>query len=329
MDFRYFTSPYYFFRGTPLYEFPNQGYTYLHTSSLDISQIIEFLEEEFPIFDNSTDHMEYRVDETSLHLDDEVVEVEGKIGCQKCIRLFETIEAYHVHLKTSNKHFLCQLCNGFKDYRSMKNLHLHRQERHGSLYCKHCCEIFNSSADKKRHSDSQHLVCRRCTRWFGSSSDAGKENHCESCKKVLERRKRHENAKKRSKTRVDRDSNLKDGKTESQNALPNHYAVLGIPYDSSAEEIAAASRQRRIEVHPDRLKREVGLSPDEVEAIDTEAKNVGYAAEVLGDETLRRQYDLAFFRTMLFWFLFCRSPKFIIQIERFPSFALAFYKPEQ
>lgn len=298
MDFRYFTSTYCFFRGTLLDGFLNEGYKFLHTS-VDISQIKEFLGK-FLEFDIFTDHMEYRVDDTSLHPDDEVVEVEGKFGCQKCVRLFETIEAYHVDLKTSNKYFLCQLCNDFKDYRSLKNLRLHWHERHGSLYCKHCCEIFNSSADKKRHLDFQHLVCRRCNGWFGSSSDAGKENYCESCKKVLESRKRHENYKKRSRTRFDRDSNLEDGKTESQNALPDHYAVLRIPYNSSAEEIATASRQRRIEVHPDRLKRETGLSPDEMEAIDMEAKNVGYAAEVLGDETLRRQYDQAFLPNMLF-----------------------------
>lgn len=75
------------------------------------------------------------------------------------------------------------------------------------------------------------------------------------------------------------------------NKPPNHYAMLEIPSHSSAVEIAIASRRKRIEVHPDRLKRKQGLSPKQLQAIDIKAKNVGFAAEVLGDQDLRRQYD--------------------------------------
>ncbi|MCJ1467264.1 hypothetical protein MMC07_005888 [Pseudocyphellaria aurata] len=103
--------------------------------------------------------------------------------------------------------------------------------------------------------------------------------------------------KKESKFRNDQDEKAKrkersyTAKIPPMKAPPNHYAMLGIPSNSSAEEIVKAAKIRRIQVHPDRTKRQAGLSAEALEALDTEAKNVGFAAEVLCDETLRRKYD--------------------------------------
>lgn len=319
----------------------------------------------------------------------------GPRWCQKCTQTFETIQAYRLHLKASTKHFLCDYCNNFKDYHSMKTLRFHWKMRHSSLYCELCFANFNTAAEKRKH-----CVCERCMIWFKSQgrrrhhwafSKAHKDTYCKICKvdfanpgvynshcvavhrlaprkgvetgfyagkgKAQENKNRKEyagtgnstnffedsnfeNDKKKSgsrkfrewndagKDKAQENSNRKDNagtgnsnlgddqknssntkwssekksagnwrdhsvniQEENINAPPNHYAMLGIPSNSSTEEIERASRRRRIEVHPDRLKRKKGLSLKELEAIDTKAKNVGFAAEVLGDKRLRRKYD--------------------------------------
>lgn len=310
---------------------------------------------------------------SGLNSEDEFIRQAQKSGrwCQKCTRIFESIEAHHSHLKTSkqHQHHLCHYCNNVKDYRTLKNLQRHWQERHGSLYCELCSEKFSSPADKQKHSESQHYACERCEisfksqgclRYHWASSKAHESTYCRPCKldfadpgaynshidathrsepskgastgndagkdKTEEKKNQEQNAETGNSRKFYRSSNSKGGKKnfregDSSNdgkkkpregkskkkkggssrdhsanmpheqTPPNHYAMLGIPSISSAEDIAKASRQRRIDVHPDRLKRQDGLSPDDLEAIDTEAKNVGFAAEVLGNEKTRRQYD--------------------------------------
>lgn len=301
---------------------------------------------DFDDFPNHTDfpadedhHSDFEEDETYDFESDPDCKVEGieairqarKSGrwCQKCTKSFETIEAYRFHLKRAKVHHLCQFCDNFKDYRSLKNLQLHWQKSHSSIHCEFCSKTFSSPKDKQTHFDSQHVVCERCTIWFESkgrrryhwaSSDAHKDTYCKLCKLDFadssaydthfhtshrpeprkgegtgndtgeEYKDQKENATTGSSRKFYKDSNYKEGKTKTR-APPDHYAMLKIPSKSSAEEIKKASRQRRIEVHPDRLKKHPDITPKDAEAIDTLAKNVGFAAEVLGNETLRRQYD--------------------------------------
>lgn len=267
--------------------------------------------------------------------------------CQKCSRAFETVEAYHQHLRTASRHHLCKYCNSLKDFNSMVNLRLHWQKHHGSLYCEHCHESFNSTSDKQNHSNAEHYGCESCKIWFKSrglrrqhwaSLDAHQHTYCKTCKlnfpgpaallthKLEEcdgNKPGEDNSGEDEKTKGtgssrrfyrDNTSNDNDGKKKSKNknsrkqkgkssknyrmpgdqAPPDHYAILGIPSNSSAEEIRKASRQKRIEVHPDRLMNQEGLTPEDLEAINSLAKNVGFAAEVLSNERLRREYDLIY-----------------------------------
>lgn len=69
------------------------------------------------------------------------------------------------------------------------------------------------------------------------------------------------------------------------------YAILGIWPQSSHQEAKQAVRKRRIETHPDKLKR-VGMSKDEEKRIDEQAKLVGFAADIVLDKSKREQYDL-------------------------------------
>ena len=51
------------------------------------------------------------------------------------------------------------------------------------------------------------------------------------------------------------------------------------------------AKQRRIGVHPDRLKSQKGLSARELARIDVVAKEVGEAALLLSDVKERAKYD--------------------------------------
>lgn len=70
------------------------------------------------------------------------------------------------------------------------------------------------------------------------------------------------------------------------------YKILKVSPEASHAEIVSVARRRRIEVHPDRLQHHhPGMTPSTVDRIDTEAQNVGLAADTLCDETRRRSYD--------------------------------------
>lgn len=77
---------------------------------------------------------------------------------------------------------------------------------------------------------------------------------------------------------------------ETSPAAMDLYAVLGVNPSSSPQDIEKAAKKRRIDCHPDKLKR-MDMSNPELQAIDDWAKEVGGAAEVLLDPRKRVRYD--------------------------------------
>ncbi|KAL8655449.1 MAG: hypothetical protein Q9226_003042 [Calogaya cf. arnoldii] len=73
-------------------------------------------------------------------------------------------------------------------------------------------------------------------------------------------------------------------------AVMNLYEILGVKLGSSPEDIKRAAKKRRVECHPDRLKR-LDMSTAELQAIEDRAQRVGGAAEVLLDPELRKRYN--------------------------------------
>ncbi len=67
--------------------------------------------------------------------------------------------------------------------------------------------------------------------------------------------------------------------------------MLHISPNATADQIKRACKKKRIEVHPDKMKKR-GMTKDQLAQIDETAKKVGTAAEVLGNATTRREYDL-------------------------------------
>ena len=289
----------------------------------------EYLQDHSNTFANCADHIESEAEECyqseefeEESSEDKAIHQARKSGrwCQKCSQAFGTVEAYHQHLRTASRHHLCKYCNSLKDYHSSRELRLHWQKRHGSLYCEHCNEGFSSVSDKQNHLNAKHHHCECCKIWFKSpghlrnhwaTSKAHEHTFCKTCKinfvdpaalnihrlATHETRSNNNDDKKRSKNRNSRKQKGTSSKNYSMpgdKAPPDHYAMLGIPSNSSAEEIIKASRQKRIEVHPDRLMNQQGLTPQDLEAINSLAKNVGFAAEVLSNERSRRKYDLIY-----------------------------------
>lgn len=68
------------------------------------------------------------------------------------------------------------------------------------------------------------------------------------------------------------------------------YTILRISPRSSPDDMKRAVRVRRVETHPDRRRRR-GLSGEEEDKIDEEAKLVGWAADILLDPEMRQKHD--------------------------------------
>lgn len=77
---------------------------------------------------------------------------------------------------------------------------------------------------------------------------------------------------------------------KAKEELPDHYLTLKIGPLATAEEIKSAARRRRVEVHPDRLKK-AGMSDSERAEIDAAAAKVGQAADVLQNPEQKLNYD--------------------------------------
>lgn len=78
--------------------------------------------------------------------------------------------------------------------------------------------------------------------------------------------------------------------TKAKGNLPDHYAALKLSPLATNEEIKSAAKRRRVEVHPDKLKK-LGMSDSERAKIDVAAATVGQAADVLQDPEQKLGYD--------------------------------------
>ncbi|KAL9581131.1 MAG: hypothetical protein Q9212_004079 [Teloschistes hypoglaucus] len=80
-------------------------------------------------------------------------------------------------------------------------------------------------------------------------------------------------------------------KLNKNDGFVDFYALLSLSPSCSQAEIEKVVKKKRIQFHPDRLKKE-GMTPEELQFIDEHAKLVGGAADVLSDPKLRKRYDV-------------------------------------
>ena len=77
---------------------------------------------------------------------------------------------------------------------------------------------------------------------------------------------------------------------KAKEKLPDHYDILEISRLATEGEIKSAVKRRRVEVHPDRLKK-AGMSDVECTKIDALAAQVGEAADILSNPAQKEKYD--------------------------------------
>ncbi|KAL9041388.1 MAG: hypothetical protein Q9214_004127 [Letrouitia sp. 1 TL-2023] len=231
-------------------------------------------------------------------------------------RTFDTSEAFNLHCKTQHSGTWCDFCN--QDLKSKDLLEIHKN----SAGCKR-----PRQAKKTSSSEWATWYCGDCKRQFKSqdgfrahrkyihnSRDAGDGNtdtraknssstwhqvpgYCPDCevdyitKKRLQEHINRGHDERSAKRPPEPDWKPKQDTPPLRYCKPqNFYDRLGVSPSTSQSEIGKAAKMKRIETHPDRVKRE-GMTDMELAAIDTRAKDVGEAADVLGDERKRRKYD--------------------------------------
>lgn len=78
--------------------------------------------------------------------------------------------------------------------------------------------------------------------------------------------------------------------TRAKEELPDHYGTLKIGPLATEEEIKSAAKRRRVEFHPDKMKKP-GMSASELAKIDEAAAKVGQSADVLQNPKQKLEYD--------------------------------------
>lgn len=195
------------------------------------------------------------------------------VRCRKCRKTFTDVAELNHHFQTSPRHFCCRYCNPVVEFRNADSLWYHYKDRHHKLYCHFCDRHFPNTFQRLSHMKERHRSCSACRKMFLARELYN--DHCRTCysAKFGEAFPEAPNG---------------DGSGER---VPNHYARLGISAHSSHEQVLKAAKEMRVKMHPDRLKRQEGLTEEQKRAIDVEAAIVGEAADVLSDPVLRQKYD--------------------------------------
>ncbi|MCJ1469134.1 hypothetical protein MMC07_007767 [Pseudocyphellaria aurata] len=235
----------------------------------------------------------------------------ASVYCEYCSRLFSSPEEKRKH--SNSKHCFCERCNESFLSEGLRRHHWATSDAHISTYCKICKVDFGNPGAYRIHSFAAHTPRKsqghdqnaneNPKSEKGSKYESGGRGKFEKDSKSQEQDQNSKPKGRKKESHNFREENFKEKKAgnskdrsytanmPASEAPPNHYATLKIPSNSSAEEIVKAAKKRRIQVHPDRTKRQEGLLTEDLEALDDEAKNVGFAAEVLSNELLRKQYD--------------------------------------
>ena len=246
-----------------------------------------------------------------------------RIACRYCVvpSWWPNRKARDEHVRTG--HWTCSACEEEVVFVDGEALIRHKNQEHWARYCPWCDMLLKDEADRtthlrERHFDCQscriHLkelvdkirhiatVCHFCRLQFRTSDQKElhmQEHHSDECEDCRFQNRPGEEY-------CDSHGNVhdKEEEEEEESAQPETpppeptpegeldlYAILKVNRRSTVEEIAKAAKKRRIEIHPDRLERQKGLSLEEKETIREKAKQVGFAADILSDVKRKQMYD--------------------------------------
>ena len=252
---------------------------------------------------------------------------EAHLTCQACDMdvMYLSKEYLRKHKQAAHAALYCEFCNMLLDDEASKKNHmkgkhskcLHCQvyfenrvsrAQHRILYCHFCKQGFTSRIEKEGHYKSLHAnVCEDCAFYKAPNKKYCHWHSAEEKRKEREKwyRKAWSSAiygfwsKLKATAGPKRHEKGQTQDSYGQNPPPKPlpegivdlYAVLRVNSKSSAEEIEKAAKKRRIKTHPDRLERRDGLTEEEKEHIREEAKQVGWAADILTDPITKASYD--------------------------------------
>ena len=190
----------------------------------------------------------------------------------EAIKRLGTQGARDEHINFSTRHLGCRYCrNPTREFDRESELKAHYRSSHFAWYCHFCDKHFSTPTERDIHTRKNlHPQCDRCSRLFKTQGLLNA--HCQM---------HHPNANKFQ----------SPARKPTVKRAPDHYATLGINAASSHEEVLKAAREMRVRTHPDRLKRQEGLTEEGKRRIDGMAAKVGEAADVLCDPEMRRRYD--------------------------------------
>lgn len=239
--------------------------------------------------------------------------------CWPCNKSFASAEEKFDHRLNSSRHFLCRLCNDDVDHKGASDRELHYRESHQSQFCEFCAKLFATDSACLYHMDNHHSFCEPCGIYFVDREErrqhwARSREHCKEycthCGEIFpdliahvnrKHARRHERTPEEhtNRTRGNGHDSYRGEQTPREEPHRSsstrhtgvHYITLGVSPSAHQDEIKRAAKKRRVETHPDRLKRKPGLSQRQKASIDEEAAKVGYAADILSDPVSRMRYD--------------------------------------
>ncbi|KAI4188804.1 MAG: hypothetical protein LQ348_003883 [Seirophora lacunosa] len=212
--------------------------------------------------------------------------------CDPCRVAFDSDEALKSHFRTH--HVYVRYCDGCRKM---------YQDQHGESkwHKRHCCTRKHDSESKDHgdtetkeedlgHKEAENPKSGEKQKSAPKDSNSSGKDTKSGANESLKSRKgqdqhRHEKKAPTGSQRPDQGS-----KTRRPKGFPDLYGCLDLSVSSPYEEVVQAARRRRIEVHPDKVKKP-GMTDEELRRIDEIAKEVGQAADILSDPIKRAKYD--------------------------------------
>ncbi|KAL8792915.1 MAG: hypothetical protein Q9195_004492 [Heterodermia aff. obscurata] len=211
------------------------------------------------------------------------------MDCRNCGRSFKTATRYAIHVAWCDNDCRCAQCpEKHTKYATDHALHRHWEFSH------------------KIPRNKEQLECESHPRDFRpreyKPTGAHKLQKCRFCKAKIFPGDREKHEREKHPPEHEDERNHREHKKPSSSGpktyqkpvtpppLPDHYMLLGIARNASADDIKRAARLMRVLCHPDRFRRN-DPTPEEIVQIEERAKNVGWAADILCNEETKKRYD--------------------------------------
>ena len=189
---------------------------------------------------------------------------------------------------TQSRFPTCPQCPGAHfNFNHISFMESHYWEAHAKVPCLQCKAVCNGRHGLKKHEAAYHPL--EYDQYHIPPPKPGKKGRNRGPRTQREGRSERINV-----------EYLLPGEAEERRARaeekarhtpPKFYEILGLEKWASLNETRARARKLRIACHPDRLKRQEGLTHEQLLEIDERAKNVGWAAETLCNPAKKEKYD--------------------------------------